>query len=56
MRYVVAEDILSGADVIAGFEQVGAETVAKCVRRTALWNAGQLGGASDCFAKAPGWM
>jgi len=46
-EFPVAEQFLDGADVVAGFEQVGGEAVAQCVAGGRLGDAGGTDGAAD---------
>lgn len=50
----MAEQILDGADVVTGFEQVGGEAVAQSVAGGAFFEAGQFGGAADGFLDGAG--
>ena len=48
---LVAEKVLNGTDVIASFEQVGGEAVAKRVACDAFQNPGQLGSIPHSLLK-----
>ncbi len=43
----VAEQVLHGADVVAGIEHMGGEAVAKGVGRDGFFDLGEVGGAAD---------
>ena len=50
----VPKQILDGADIVAGFKQMGGKAVAKGMATDRFGEVGGLGGASDRFLQATG--